>query len=291
MASSPPGSLSRRGVLLAALLAAGASLLLLWLPVYGTASSSYSSGPDRGGSLASAGSATLLDVNGPGALGGPRPEHSHLGQGAESAERPYSLVLQPGDQGPLDLGLRLPEQLGHHGPAPAWPHEVPHGRGRQFTPTLVGRMSVIGHEMKMATAIMDAALLDFIGAHREAQRIGNRGTHRRRVHARGAHHRMRRGSHAPNLHLHHPISFSGPVPLVGRSTGPPNAIRISCGRSCPRPHQPMFHFFLKGRSARAEPGTPPARRLHAPVRQPRAPDDNPPHTPNAHGLLRALPTQ
>lgn len=57
--------------MVAALLAAGASLLLLLWPVYSTASDSYSSGPDgSGSSAASVGRATLLDVNGPGALWG-----------------------------------------------------------------------------------------------------------------------------------------------------------------------------------------------------------------------------
>ena len=59
-----PGSPGRRGVILATLLAAAASLILLWLPVYST--SSYSTGP--GGSGSSNGSATLLDVNGAGTL-------------------------------------------------------------------------------------------------------------------------------------------------------------------------------------------------------------------------------
>lgn len=73
MASSPSRSPRqlRRGVMVAALLAAGASLLLLWLPVYATASNSYSIGPNGvGSSAASVSRATLLDVNGAGALVG-----------------------------------------------------------------------------------------------------------------------------------------------------------------------------------------------------------------------------
>ncbi|MGH2374892.1 MAG: hypothetical protein ACRDIC_15695 [bacterium] len=73
MVSSPPGSPipSRRGVILATLLAGGASLLLVWLPLYATATNSYSIGPDGGGvSTSSVGRATLLDVNGAGALVG-----------------------------------------------------------------------------------------------------------------------------------------------------------------------------------------------------------------------------
>jgi hypothetical protein len=60
---------SRRWNLLAALLAAGASLLLLWLPVYATTSASHSIGPNGVESSTSAGSgATLLEVNGVRAL-------------------------------------------------------------------------------------------------------------------------------------------------------------------------------------------------------------------------------
>jgi len=43
-------------------------------------------------------------------------------------------------------------------------------------------------------------------------------------------------------------------------------MRISCGRSCLCPHKLSIRSVLKGRCARAEPGTPPARRLHARVR-------------------------
>jgi hypothetical protein len=35
---------------------------------------------------------------------------------------------------------------------------------------------------------------------------------------------------------------------------PPNDMRISCGPSCRRPHNPTFRFVLSGRGARAEPG-------------------------------------
>jgi hypothetical protein len=54
---------------------------------------------------------------------------------------------------------------------------------------------------------------------------------------------------------------------TGMPEKPPNDLRISCGRSSRRPHKPTFRFVLKGRSARAELGTPPARRLHARVRR------------------------
>jgi hypothetical protein len=58
-----------RGILLAALLAAGASLLLLWLPVYATESVVASTGASSVESEGSvAGRATLLETNGPGAL-------------------------------------------------------------------------------------------------------------------------------------------------------------------------------------------------------------------------------
>ena len=42
--------------------------------------------------------------------------------------------------------------------------------------------------------------------------------------------------------------------------------RVSCRPSGPRPHNPTFRLVLTGRGARAEPGTPPACRLHARVR-------------------------
>jgi hypothetical protein len=58
---------SRRALVLATLLAGSASLLLLWLPVYGTATGSVSPGPDGTQvSTGTASSATLLEVNGPG---------------------------------------------------------------------------------------------------------------------------------------------------------------------------------------------------------------------------------
>src|SRR5690242_21071836 len=59
-------------------------------------------------------------------------------------------------------------------------------------------MPVVGDEMKIATAIVDAALFDFIGAHRRLEnraRAPSGGSH-----ARGADHRMRRGPHGLNLH-------------------------------------------------------------------------------------------
>ena len=57
---------NRRGILLAAFLAAGASLLLLGLPVYATSTVIHSVGPSGNESSASAsGTATLLEVNGP----------------------------------------------------------------------------------------------------------------------------------------------------------------------------------------------------------------------------------
>jgi hypothetical protein len=57
---------SRRAVVLATLLAGSGSLLLLWLPVYGAATESSSTGPDGIQVLTgTASSATLLEVNGP----------------------------------------------------------------------------------------------------------------------------------------------------------------------------------------------------------------------------------
>ena len=65
-ASSGVTGPSRRGILLAALLAAGASLLLLWLPVYASESAVYSMEPSGTESSVSVrGRATLLEVNGP----------------------------------------------------------------------------------------------------------------------------------------------------------------------------------------------------------------------------------
>ena len=47
----------------------------------------------------------------------------------------------------------------------------------------------------------------------------------------------------------------------------PNDMRISCGRSCQRPHKPTFLTALEGPAARAEFCARPACRLHARVRQ------------------------
>ncbi len=59
----------RRGILVATLLAAGASVLLLWLPVYATETVVTSTGPKGVESAVSvAAKATLLEANGPGAL-------------------------------------------------------------------------------------------------------------------------------------------------------------------------------------------------------------------------------
>jgi hypothetical protein len=108
---------------------------------------------------------------------------------------PYSLIAEPGYQGPLNLGERLPNNLGNHGPASARAHEVPHRGDRRFASTLIGWLAVIRYEMKIAAAIMDVELLDFIGAHRETHGAGIGARDRRWVRARGADHRMRRGPH------------------------------------------------------------------------------------------------
>src|SRR5215207_5586787 len=69
---SPSSAVPRpsfRGILAAALLAAGASILLLWVPVYATEPVVASTGAsDVESAVSLAGGATLFEANGPGAL-------------------------------------------------------------------------------------------------------------------------------------------------------------------------------------------------------------------------------
>ncbi len=77
-----------------------------------------------------------------------------------------ALPIEPAYQGLLDFFLRLPRHVRHHRPAPSGAHEVPHGRGCLLASSLVGRPAIIGNEVKIAATIVDASLLDFVGAHR-----------------------------------------------------------------------------------------------------------------------------
>jgi hypothetical protein len=68
-----------------------------------------------------------------------------------------------------------------------------------------------------------------------------------------------------------------------------SCVRLTTGASAagdhaPRSHKPTFCFVLKGRSARTECGTCPARRRHARVRQRRVPVR--PHASHSSGLMR-----
>ena len=87
--------------------------------------------------------------------------------GALVASAAQFLFPRPGDQGALGLVLRPARDLRHHRPSPAGAHQVPHGRDRRLAATLVGRMAVVGHEMEIATAIVDVMLLDLIAAHND----------------------------------------------------------------------------------------------------------------------------
>lgn len=97
-----------------------------------------------------------------------------------------SLLCQPFEQAAFDLLIGLPHDLGHDRPPSAWAHQVPHRRRRRLTPALVGWMAIIGHKMEIATAIVNATLLDFVCAHQGAHWTRGGARDGRWVHARRA---------------------------------------------------------------------------------------------------------
>jgi hypothetical protein len=55
-----------------------------------------------------------------------------------------------------------------HGPALALDHEVPHGWNRLDSAAFIGNLSVVGDEVEFPPPVAEAALLDFMAAHKEA---------------------------------------------------------------------------------------------------------------------------
>jgi len=79
------------------------------------------------------------------------------------------LLVYPAQKSPVELIELLPRYVGQDGSSLALVHEIPHGGNRLYAAPLVGYLSVVGDEVKFASAMAQAALLDFMGAHRKAR--------------------------------------------------------------------------------------------------------------------------
>src|SRR4051812_6778808 len=75
------------------------------------------------------------------------------------------LRIDPLEEGSVELLDRHAGDLLHHGPTLPLVHEVPHRRHRGLAAALIGGMGVVRYEMEFATAMDQAALLEFVTAH------------------------------------------------------------------------------------------------------------------------------
>lgn len=92
-----------------------------------------------------------------------------LGQ-RETAEY---LLIHPPEEGSIQLHKLLPRHVGQYGPPLSLDHEIPH-RGKSRLPAaLVGKLRLVGNKMEFPTAMVEAALLDFMAAHGKARLVNS----------------------------------------------------------------------------------------------------------------------
>jgi len=84
----------------------------------------------------------------------------HRGLGSED------LLVYPPKQRVVELHELLPRDVGQYRPALALIHQIPHGGYRFDAAALVGYLGVVGYKVKFPATMTEAALLDFMSAHR-----------------------------------------------------------------------------------------------------------------------------
>src|SRR5215210_3163885 len=79
---------------------------------------------------------------------------------------PEDLLIDPPEQRVVELDQLLSRDVGHDRPPLAFDHQIPHRRNRLDATPFVRDLRVIRYEVELSTTVAEAALLDFMAAHK-----------------------------------------------------------------------------------------------------------------------------
>ena len=79
---------------------------------------------------------------------------------------PKHLLIHPPEQRIVELDQLLSRHVREHGPPLALDHQIPHGGNCLDPAAFVRDLRVVRYEMELSTTVAEAALLDFMAAHK-----------------------------------------------------------------------------------------------------------------------------
>ena len=75
------------------------------------------------------------------------------------------LFVHPAQQGAVELHQLLTRGVRQDRTTLPLVHEIPHRRDGRLAPALIGHLGIVGYEVKLAAAMVQTTLFDFMSAH------------------------------------------------------------------------------------------------------------------------------